>query len=617
MNKFLQKICTSIVCLGLSASILNGFSSKKLSAETITPWSKVDGVIYNSRLDPIPGANFKGIDVSQWQGTIAWNQVKYNSDVDFVIIRCGFGGDTYQYDDTQWRRNADECTRLGIPFGVYLYSYAKTPNEALDEANHVLRLIKGYNLTYPVYYDLEEKNVRNSVSKSKIAEMADVFCRTIENAGYRAGVYSSLDWFTNYLTDPVFDRYDKWLAQWYYMPTYNKPFRLWQSASTGHVPGIQNDVDINIDYSTVLLKNGWIQEGGFWRYYVNGVTKKGWQLIDNKWYYFDQNGWMKTGWLSDQNKWYLLSTSGAMITGWKQINNNWYFFNSSGAMSIGWVHASDHSYYFSSSGVMTIGWKQIGDKWYFFDENGILQKSKWIGDFYFESTGEWNPNKVPAKWIQGANGWWYRHGDGSYTTNAFENIDGKTYYFNQSGYRVTGWRLINQNWYYFDSDGTKKTGWLLLSNTWYFLDNDGKMLTGFQMIGKDQFYFTASGAMLTGWQLINNKWYYFASGGQLQKDTWIGNYYVDINGVWDPNLKLSRWIQDVNGWWFSNADGTYPYSTFKTIGINTYYFDSRGYMVTGWQFINEHWYFFNSNGTLARSTWINNFYFDEQGIWQP
>ena len=98
-----------------------------------------------------------GIDVSKFQGLIDWQEVKKH--IDFAIIRCGYGSNLESQDDPYFKRNADECTRLKIPFGVYLYSYATNEREALSEAEHVLRLVKDYQMAYPVYYDLEDNNI--------------------------------------------------------------------------------------------------------------------------------------------------------------------------------------------------------------------------------------------------------------------------------------------------------------------------------------------------------------------------------------------------------------------------------------------------------------------------
>ena len=81
-----------------------------------------------------------GIDVSYAQGKINWPEVKNH--IDFAIIRCGYGDNIESQDDVYWKYNADECTRLGIPFGVYIYSYAANDTQSRSEAEHVLRLIR-------------------------------------------------------------------------------------------------------------------------------------------------------------------------------------------------------------------------------------------------------------------------------------------------------------------------------------------------------------------------------------------------------------------------------------------------------------------------------------------
>ena len=84
-----------------------------------------------------------GVDVSKHNGDIDWETLKPN--IDYAIIRIGYGDNIVSQDDEKWYRNANECTRLGIPFGVYIYSYATSTAQASSEADHVLRLIQGYN----------------------------------------------------------------------------------------------------------------------------------------------------------------------------------------------------------------------------------------------------------------------------------------------------------------------------------------------------------------------------------------------------------------------------------------------------------------------------------------
>lgn len=181
------------------------------------------------------------IDVSEHQGVIDW--VKVKPQIDGAILRCGYGSDYPDQDDDQFKRNADECTRLGIPFGVYLYSYAKTVEQAKLEADHVLRLVEGYELAYPVYLDLEESGTQNGA-----VERAKVFGDIIEAAGYWCGIYANLYWWEVILKDDL-DRFTKWVAQYNNKCEYTgSNLDIWQYTSKGNVEGIRGNVDMNECY---------------------------------------------------------------------------------------------------------------------------------------------------------------------------------------------------------------------------------------------------------------------------------------------------------------------------------------------------------------------------------
>lgn len=199
----------------------------------------------------------QGIDISSHQGDIDWNLVK--NSIDFAIIRCGYGVDRTSQDDTKFIRNADECTRLKIPFGVYLYSYARGTSEASSEADHVLRLIQNYKLEYPVYYDIENNSYIDQNSNETLADMCVTFCNKLEEAGYYVGIYSSKAFFDSRLNSDKLNRYDKWLAQWSSEPTYTRPFGMWQYTSDGSIPGINGRVDRDIsylNYPVIIRENG-------------------------------------------------------------------------------------------------------------------------------------------------------------------------------------------------------------------------------------------------------------------------------------------------------------------------------------------------------------------------
>lgn len=187
-----------------------------------------------------------GIDVSQYQGLINWDVVKDH--IDFAIIRCGFGQDLPGQDDKLFKRNADECTRLNIPFGVYLYSYAKNATDAKSEAKHVMRLIKNYKMAYPIYYDLEDENTTGKQTNEVIASIAKTFAEELEKNGYYVGIYASLYWWKTKLTNPIFNKYTRWVANYAAELNFDKEYDMWQYSSTGWVEGISTIVDLNYCY---------------------------------------------------------------------------------------------------------------------------------------------------------------------------------------------------------------------------------------------------------------------------------------------------------------------------------------------------------------------------------
>ena len=121
-----------------------------------------------------------------------------------------------------------------------------------------------------------------------------------------------------------------------------------------------------------------------------------------------------------------------------------------------------------------------------------------------------------GSWIQSNGRWWYKHSDGSYTKNGWENINETWYYFDSEGWMKTGWFNEYGNWYYLDDSGAMKTGWCLISGSWYYLNTSGVMQTGLQTIEGKQYYLADSGAMQTGWHNIGDDTYFFATSGARQ-----------------------------------------------------------------------------------------------------
>ena len=183
----------------------------------------------------------RGIDVSHHQGVIDWDTVA--PCIDFAILRCGYGSDISSQDDRQWTANADACTRLGIPFGVYLYSYARTDEQARSEADHVLRLLEGYDPALPIYLDLEDASISSGCSSAEILRHAEIFCNAIEAAGYQVGIYANYNWWTTYLTDSAYEQWHRWIARYASAPGYDGYYQMWQYTAGGTVPGISVKVD--------------------------------------------------------------------------------------------------------------------------------------------------------------------------------------------------------------------------------------------------------------------------------------------------------------------------------------------------------------------------------------
>lgn len=150
----------------------------------------------------------QGIDISQWQGDI--NLAPYKGQ--FVIIRATYGSKT----DPKAKRNMDECDRLGIPYGVYCYSYALNEAQAKGEAEYLLKVIKGRNIRVGVWFDMEDadgyKRRHGVTSSTMISAMCKAFCAKIEAAGYYAGIYASRSWLGTKIKGC--DKYDKWVADW-------------------------------------------------------------------------------------------------------------------------------------------------------------------------------------------------------------------------------------------------------------------------------------------------------------------------------------------------------------------------------------------------------------------
>ena len=210
----------------------------------------------------------KTIDVSAYQNYVDWEKVKADG-VEYVILRCGTGYPD-NHVDVRFVQNVTACNKLGIPVGVYWFSYATNTGEARAEAKFVLNLIKKYRIDLPVVYDFEYDSVKKAnakgikVTKQLASEMARAFLDTIQEAKYYAMIYSNGDYLNNYFDASITKEYDLWYAAWPSKAvdyTKDKPSRscgIWQYGSSV-VDGISGKVDTNVayrDYVTIIKKAG-------------------------------------------------------------------------------------------------------------------------------------------------------------------------------------------------------------------------------------------------------------------------------------------------------------------------------------------------------------------------
>lgn len=189
-----------------------------------------------------------GIDVSKWQEEIDWEKVK-NSGVEFAIIRVGY---QTEYDgknviDPYFTQNIEGAKAVGLPVGIYFYSYAKTVQQATEQAEWVTEQLSDYEIDLPIAFDWESWTSFNTTGMSfyTINKVANTFLDKITHNGYKAMLYGS----SSYLKDIWYpSKYDTWLAHYVAKTNYDGDYFLWQMCDTGKVGGIDNYVDINIMY---------------------------------------------------------------------------------------------------------------------------------------------------------------------------------------------------------------------------------------------------------------------------------------------------------------------------------------------------------------------------------
>ncbi|MCH5270426.1 MAG: glycoside hydrolase family 25 protein [Lachnospiraceae bacterium] len=193
-----------------------------------------------------------GIDVSKWQGEIDWKLVR-DAGIEYAIIRCGYRGSVTGslVEDPYFEQNIKGALAAGVKVGVYFFTQATNEVEAVEEASMVVSLIRDYDIEYPVFIDTEGAGGNGRADDLDVETrtmVCDAFCRTVENAGYEAGVYASRNWYNSRLDTASLERYVIWLAEYRSVPIYKGYYQMWQYTSGGSVNGIAGNVDLNISY---------------------------------------------------------------------------------------------------------------------------------------------------------------------------------------------------------------------------------------------------------------------------------------------------------------------------------------------------------------------------------
>lgn len=203
----------------------------------------------------------KGIDVSHHQGKILWDKVK-KSGISFAFIRCGYCNSNGQITlDDKFEENKNAAKKVGLNIGTYIYSYAESETAAKKAAKSTIKIIQNDHFTYPIVFDIEDEKYRHNASSETIKKnttLVNTFLKEIESAGYYAMFYTDKNFAETFLNRKQLAQYDFWIARYYSKLEYKDSYGIWQYSSTGSIPGIQGNVDLNIsyqDYAAIIKKH--------------------------------------------------------------------------------------------------------------------------------------------------------------------------------------------------------------------------------------------------------------------------------------------------------------------------------------------------------------------------
>ncbi len=522
-----------------------------------------------------PAASFKseavgaevavGIDVSKYQGGINWQQVR-NQGIRFAMIRVGT---TKKGLDEQFINNINGANAAGVRTGIYIYSYATTPEQAAAEANQVLAWIAPYTITFPIAIDIED-SCQKGLNAAQLQAIADTFCGIINANGYEPMVYASRNWFMGRMPSVASA---KWVAQYNSYCDYPGDYAMWQSSSHGSYAGIPTRVDVNhlyVDYFSKIIPEGFSSWGGHVYYYHNYRKQYGWINLSGQRYHADANGFIQTGWFQDESGIYYLdpAAGGLAKTGFADIDGGHYYFdengvrrtgllnlggtvyyaNADGLCQRGFIQLEDGIRYFDEQYVMHTGLTQIGDKLYLFDANGLMltgMHALETGKYMFGADGI-----AISGWWSNEQGQRFYFGPGNAAVVGLQTIENANYLFGADGVMFTGWSGDVAARYYFGPDGKMVTGWNPIEGRSFYFGADGRMVVGVASLQDGVYYLDpADGHQVVGWVQLPDGWRYFdANNGRMLVNVTAPldnvNCTFDKNGIlvdpagWTPGTPL-------------------------------------------------------------------------------
>lgn len=362
--------------------------------------------------------------------------------------------------------------------------------------------------------------------------------------------------------------------------------------------------------------------------------RDGWEQVNGKYYYYRSGKKVKGLFRQNGKVYYLNPYTGARMTGIRKIRGRYYYFDpKTGVRKRGLIHFSGKTYYFPAKWYAVKGFHRVNGKLLYCDEKGLVCSPSGIVSYgghryyYDPKTG-----KRKFGWIDVGQYTYYFSWSKKYALTGWQTILGKEYYFNARGVLLTN-RWIGSS-YYVDDDGRKVKGWLKLGDETYYLDQDtGKMAKGFVQV-KDETYYLDENGLLVQSAWVDDR--YLNEDGVMAKNTWVGAYYVGadgrrtgekripgfftdgentyyLNGSYQPMtgwiyvgadayyldevsgvLQKNLWVGD----YYVGADGKRVTAKLFSVNGNTYYFDEDGLPATGLLFLGEDGYFFDQSGVM-------------------